>query len=66
MSTTKGISIRVQKNYPQDLIIGNPDLGITTRRSVGVIAISYFVSKIEPKNVKEPMFQHVVRYLCKM
>ena len=25
MSTTKGPSIRVQKNHPQDLIIGNPD-----------------------------------------
>jgi len=24
MSTTKGLSIRVQKNHPQDLIIGNP------------------------------------------
>jgi len=55
MSTTKGPSIRVQKNHPQDLIIGNPDQGITTRRSVGVIANSCFVSKIEPKNVKEAL-----------
>jgi len=55
MSTTKGPSIRVQKNHLQDLIIGNPDQGITTRRSVGVIANSYFVFKIEPRNVKEAL-----------
>jgi len=55
MSTTKGPSIRVQKNHPQDLIIGNLDHGITTRRLVGVIANSCFVSNIEPKNVKEAL-----------
>jgi hypothetical protein len=55
MSTTKGPSIRVQKNNHQDLIIRNSDIGITTRRSVGVIANSCFVSKIEPKNVKEAL-----------
>jgi len=55
MSTTKGPSIRVQKNHPQYLIIGNPDQGITTRRSVGVIANSCFVSEIEPKNIKEAL-----------
>lgn len=55
MSTTKGPSIRVQKNHPQDLIIGNPDQGITTRRSVGVITNSCFLSKIEPNNVKEAL-----------
>jgi len=54
-SSTKGTSIRIQKNHPQDLIIGNPDQGITARRSVGVIANSCFVSKIEPKNVKEAL-----------
>jgi len=54
-STTKGPSIRVQKNHPQDLIIGNPDQGILTKRSVGVIVNSCFVSKIEPKNVKEAL-----------
>lgn len=32
-STSKGHSIRVLKNHLQDLIIGNPDQGITTRRS---------------------------------
>ena len=55
MSTTKGPSIRVHKNHPQGLIIGNPDQGITTRRSVGVISNSCFVSKIEPRNVKEAL-----------
>jgi len=55
MSTTKGPFIRVQKNHPQDLIIGNTDQGITTRRSIGVVTNSCFVSKIEPKNVKEAM-----------
>jgi len=55
MSSSKGPSIRIQKNHPQDLIIGNPNQGITTKRSVGVIANSCFVSKIEPKNVKEAL-----------
>jgi len=55
MSSSKGPSIRIQKNHPQDLIIGNPDQGITTRRSVVVIANSCFVSEIEPKNVKEAL-----------
>ena len=55
MSTTKGPSIRVQKNHPRDLIIGNPDQGITTRRSVGVIANFCFVFKIKPKNFKEAL-----------
>jgi len=55
MTTSKRPSIRVQKNHPQDLIIGNPAQGITTRRSVGDIANSCFVSKIEPKNIKEAL-----------
>jgi len=50
-STSKGPSIRVQKNHPQDLIIGNPDRGIITRRSNGIISNSLFLSKIEPKNI---------------
>ncbi|KAK2409679.1 putative mitochondrial protein [Trifolium repens] len=49
----KGPSVRVQKNHPLDLVIGNPDQGITTRRSNEVISNSCFVSLIEPKNVKE-------------
>ncbi|PNY11358.1 gag-pol polyprotein, partial [Trifolium pratense] len=51
----KGPSNRVQKNHPLDLIIGNPDHGITTRRANDVISNSCFVSKIEPKNVKEAL-----------
>jgi len=54
-STSKGHSIIVQKNYPQELIIGNPDQEITTRRSNEVISNSCFVSKFEPKNVKEAL-----------
>ena len=55
VSTSKGPSIRVQKNHPQELIIGNPDQGITSRISNGVISNSCFVSKVEPKNVKEAL-----------
>jgi len=55
MTTSKGPSIRVQKNHPQDLIFGNLNQGITTRRSVGDIANSCFVSEIEPKNIKEAL-----------
>ncbi|WJX29432.1 hypothetical protein P8452_18073 [Trifolium repens] len=51
----KGPSVRVQKNHPKDLIIGNPDQGITTRRTNDVIANSCFVSMFEPKNVKEAL-----------
>jgi hypothetical protein len=52
---SKGPSVRVQKNHPKELIIGNPDQGITTRRSSDVIANSCFVSMFEPKNVKEAL-----------
>ncbi|PNX59466.1 gag-pol polyprotein [Trifolium pratense] len=51
----KGPSIRIQKNHPIDLIIGNPDQGIATRRTNDVIFNSCFVSKVEPKNVKEAL-----------
>ncbi|KAK2401972.1 putative mitochondrial protein [Trifolium repens] len=51
----KGPSVRVQKNHPKELIIGNHDRGITTRRSSDVIANSCFVSMFEPKNVKEAL-----------
>jgi len=54
-STSKGPSIRVQKNHPQELIIGNSNQGITTRRSNEVISNSCFVFKFEPKNVKEAL-----------
>jgi hypothetical protein len=55
VSTSKGPSLRVQKNHPQELIIGNPDQGITTRRSNGVISNYCFASKVELKNVKEAL-----------
>ncbi|MCI68862.1 hypothetical protein A2U01_0090123, partial [Trifolium medium] len=32
-ASKKGPSIGVHKNHPMDLIIGNPDHGITTRRA---------------------------------
>jgi hypothetical protein len=51
----KDPSVRVQKNHPLDLVIGNPDQGITTRRPNEVISNSCFVSLIEPKNVKEAL-----------
>jgi len=53
VSTSKGPFIRIQKNHPQELIIGNQNQGITTRRSNEVISNSCFVSKVEPNNVKE-------------
>jgi len=51
----KGPSIRVWKNHPQELIIGDPDQGIRTIRTNDIVANSYFVSKFEPKNVKEAL-----------
>ncbi|MCI12182.1 gag-pol polyprotein, partial [Trifolium medium] len=51
----KGPYIRIQKNHPKDLIIGNPDQLVTTRRSKDVISKSCFVSKFEPKNVKKAL-----------
>jgi len=53
--TSKGPSIRVQKNHPQELIIGDPDQGIRTRRTNDIVSNSCFVSKFEPKNVKEAL-----------
>ena len=50
----KGPSIRIQKDHPKDLIIGDPNKGVTTR-SREVISHACFVSKIEPKNVKEAL-----------
>jgi len=51
--TSKGPSIRVQKNHLQKLIIGDPNQGIRTRRTNDIVSNSCFVSKFEPKNVKE-------------
>lgn len=52
---SKGPSIRIQKNHPQDLIIGDPNQGIRTRRSNEVVSNSCFASKFEPKNVKQAL-----------
>ncbi|CAJ2670589.1 unnamed protein product [Trifolium pratense] len=51
----KGPSTRTQKNHPTDLIIGNPNQGITTRRTLDIVSNACFVSKFEPKNVKEAL-----------
>ncbi|PNX61215.1 gag-pol polyprotein, partial [Trifolium pratense] len=51
----KGPSTRTQKNHPLELAIGNPNQGIATRRSKEAISNSCFISKIEPKNVKEAL-----------
>jgi len=53
--TSKGPSIRVQKNHPQELIIGDPDQGIRTRITNDIVSNSCFVSKFKPKNVKEAL-----------
>ncbi|KAK2402491.1 cysteine-rich RECEPTOR kinase [Trifolium repens] len=52
--TNKDPSIRIQKNHPKELIIGNPELPVMTR-SREVISNACFVSTIEPKNVKEAL-----------
>ncbi|MCI45457.1 gag-pol polyprotein, partial [Trifolium medium] len=39
----KGPSVRVQKNHPQELIIGNPDQGIATRRTNDLVSNACFV-----------------------
>jgi transposase InsO family protein len=54
-TNNKGPSIRIQKNHPQEFIIGDPQKGITTRRSSEEVSNSCFVSLIEPKNVKEAL-----------
>ena len=49
-------SIRIQKMHPKELIIGDPNRGVTTRsREIEIVSNSCFVSKIEPKNVKEAL-----------
>src|ERR1044072_8852386 len=47
----KGPSIRIQKMYPQDNIIGNASEGVTTR-SRKLIANACFISQVEPENIK--------------
>jgi len=52
---SKGPSTRVQKNHSQDLIIGDLDQRVRTRRSNDIVSNSCFVTKFEPKNVKEAL-----------
>ncbi|XP_058767895.1 uncharacterized protein LOC131641607 [Vicia villosa] len=52
--SNKGPSIRVQKDHPSELIIGDPNSGVVSR-SREQVSNSCFVSKIEPKNVKEAL-----------
>ena len=52
--TKRASSIRVQKNHPVDNIIGNPNAGVTTR-SREIISNACFISRFEPKNVKEAL-----------
>src|ERR1044072_6751740 len=51
---TKGPSTRIQKIHPQDNIIGSPSEGVMTR-SRKRIANACFISKVEPKNIKEAL-----------
>ena len=53
-ASNKVPSIRIQKDHPKDFIIGDPNSGVTTR-SRGISSNSCFVSKVEPKNVKEAL-----------
>ena len=50
----KNPSIRLQKMHPKELIIGDPNRGVTTRSRENIVNSS-FVSKIEPKHVKEAL-----------
>ncbi|XP_058727605.1 uncharacterized protein LOC131599176 [Vicia villosa] len=52
--SNKGPSIRIQKDHPSELIIGDPNSGVVTR-SREQVSNSCFVSKTEPKNVKEAL-----------
>ena len=65
VSTSKGASIRVQKNHPQELIIGDLDQGITTRRSIGVVSNSCFLSKMEQRMSKKLSLINSGLRLCK-
>src|ERR1044072_4901208 len=51
---SKGPSIRIQKMHPRDNIRGSATEGVVTR-SRKLIENSCFISKVEPKNVKEAL-----------
>ncbi|XP_062103341.1 uncharacterized protein LOC133814391 [Humulus lupulus] len=49
-------SSRVKKNHPNDLILGNMDESMVTRRRyANLIQFVCFISSLEPKNVKEAL-----------
>lgn len=50
----KGHSIRIQKDRPIENATRNLDEGVITT-SKSMIANSYFISKIKPKNLKEAL-----------
>ena len=46
----------VKKNYPSDLIIGDPNKGmVIKKRCVNHVKYVYLVSLSEPKNIKEAL-----------
>ena len=50
-------SSKVKKNHPSELIFGDPNEGMVTRkRYVNHVKYVYFVFLCEPKNVKEALF----------
>lgn len=53
-STVKGPSIRIQKDHPKELIIGNLNEGIVIK-SREVVSNACFVSKFKSKNIKEAL-----------
>ncbi|XP_045791671.1 uncharacterized protein LOC123886395 [Trifolium pratense] len=48
----KAPSIRTQKNHPKDLIIGDPDQGIATRRNFDAISNTCFSDTVKSKKKK--------------
>ena len=53
-------SSRIRKNYPSDLIIGNPsDSMITRRRYLNLVIYVCYICMIEPKNVKEALLDKI-------
>ncbi|ERM97925.1 hypothetical protein AMTR_s01778p00002700 [Amborella trichopoda] len=49
-------SSRVKKNHPSDLILGNLDESMVTRRKyANIIQFLCFISSLEPKSVKEAL-----------
>ena len=46
----KAPSIRIQKMHPKELIIGDPNRGVTTRsREIEIVSNSCFVSKLSQR-----------------